>query len=280
MKIRARNKPLAISLLYLILGLAWILFSDYLLYFFSDEPRNFSDFLPQIIKGSIYVILTALLLYILTRNLYFDVSQGKRDLQLIFRNPSLGLFRLNDDLEFTFVSANAAKLLGHQQSDLLGMNILDISPQEFRERDKLRFQTLLMAHEKTFTYDISMLNKEGKVIFLLFNASVIYRNNEPEIIVAFQDITEKRKHLHLLKEQNDQLSEIAYMQSHVFRAPVARIKGLLELLNSEQPGLKTEKPKIMAGLATSAQELDDLIHEISEKSQAYNDGAESEHPKN
>lgn|GEM_PF-1890723 len=43
--------------------------------------------------------------------------------------------------------------------------------------------------------------------------------------------------------QNKKLKEIAFMQSHIIRAPVARIMGLSELIGQEYPE-RTEKTAI------------------------------------
>lgn len=65
-------------------------------------------------------------------------------------------------------------------------------------------------------------------------------------------------------EQVKALKEIAWMQSHVVRAPVARILGLIDVL--KEPGLSGNMMKdTLTKLEKSAKELDKVVKEITEK---------------
>ena len=66
-----------------------------------------------------------------------------------------------------------------------------------------------------------------------------------------------------LEERNSQLIDYAFMNSHLLRAPVSKIQGLLNLLNTEIPG--EEKNKIIGFLNSSVEELDKVVLEINEK---------------
>lgn len=79
--------------------------------------------------------------------------------------------------------------------------------------------------------------------------------------------------MHKLEEQNGRLREIAWIQSHVVRAPLARLMGLIELLKMEANS-DQQRRWVLQSIAKSAQELDSIIGEIIEKSQQVenNDG--------
>lgn len=63
-----------------------------------------------------------------------------------------------------------------------------------------------------------------------------------------------------LGEAETHLEEIGFIQSHVVRKPLANILGLVELLKVDGPS-----DEILDLLHSSAQELDKVVHEISEK---------------
>ena len=66
--------------------------------------------------------------------------------------------------------------------------------------------------------------------------------------------------------QNHKLNEIAWLQSHVVRAPLSRIMGLATAL--EDRNLKVDDRKLfMDQLLYSCSELDDVIRKINEKTQ-------------
>jgi PAS domain S-box-containing protein len=79
-----------------------------------------------------------------------------------------------------------------------------------------------------------------------------------------RDITELRNQLKKIRLQNEQLKEVAWIQSHKVRNHVATILGLTQLVTSEAAG---DGPTrfILDGIRKSSEELDSVIHEITEK---------------
>lgn len=71
-----------------------------------------------------------------------------------------------------------------------------------------------------------------------------------------------------LMEQNGRLTEYAFFHAHVLRAPVSRIRGLLNLLNL--PIEQEEELKVRDMLSQTMKELDDTIRLMNEKLQATN----------
>lgn len=86
--------------------------------------------------------------------------------------------------------------------------------------------------------------------------------------VFFKDITERKRIEQEIKMQgealaiqNQKLKEISWMQSHIIRAPLARIMGLVELMNSTSPN-NEETAEIINYIKLSANELDEVIRAI------------------
>jgi len=71
-----------------------------------------------------------------------------------------------------------------------------------------------------------------------------------------------------LMEQNSRLTDYAFFHAHVLRAPVSRIRGLLNLLN--MPIEPEEELKVRDMLSQTMKELDDTIKRMNEKLQATN----------
>lgn len=92
--------------------------------------------------------------------------------------------------------------------------------------------------------------------FFVFNAS-----GEPErMIGAMQDATERLTYISNMEQEHKYLKEISWMQSHVVRAPLARIMGLSELLTYNEG--KITNRELLAHLTDSARELDQIITSI------------------
>lgn len=71
-----------------------------------------------------------------------------------------------------------------------------------------------------------------------------------------------------LLEQNGRLTEYAFFHAHVLRAPVSRIRGLLNLLNL--PITKEEETMVRDMLSQTMKELDDTIRVMNDKLQSSN----------
>lgn len=67
-----------------------------------------------------------------------------------------------------------------------------------------------------------------------------------------------------IKEQNQALKDIAWMQSHIVRAPVARILGLMDVIKDSEVD-EQMKLEALIQLEHSTKELDRVVKEITEK---------------
>ncbi len=117
---------------------------------------------------------------------------------------------------------------------------------------------------------------DGSYKFILDRAFAIRDEQGKAIrmIGAMQDITERTRHINAIEEQNTKLREIAWTQSHVVRAPVARIIGLINLIEDES--LEEESSRQILGyILSSALELDAIIKSIVDKTPLVDTGMDS-----
>jgi PAS domain S-box-containing protein len=97
------------------------------------------------------------------------------------------------------------------------------------------------------------------------------KGNVKNYIAIERDITERMNYLTAIEQQNKQLREIAWVQSHKVRAPLASILGLTDLLIEDPNGPHSKETLEM--LKKSAEKLDNVIHEIVEKTDDVNQEA-------
>ena len=113
-----------------------------------------------------------------------------------------------------------------------------------------------------------IIDKEGNIKTLLSKILVKRDSNQRayQLIGFTLDITEQKKQTRALEIQNQKLMEIAWVQSHEVRAPLARLMGLVQLLNrSSAEGL--EMKETMNHIMNSANELDEIIRKIVRKTE-------------
>ena len=80
------------------------------------------------------------------------------------------------------------------------------------------------------------------------------------------DITEQKKQTQALQLQNEKLMEIAWVQSHQVRAPLARLMGLVQLLE-RFPQNNKDFRETLSHVMTSAKELDEIVRKIVRKTE-------------
>lgn len=264
------NKPWTISIAYLVLGVCWIFFSDKAAeYLVSNDIREMSRY--QLAKGIFFIFFTSLLLYILIQKLFTQVNNRKLELELLFNNPNLGILKLDEMGYITYVSANIKKITGYHPSELEGKHIIHFTPDEWKEVDLEELKQISESNgNEGFIFSKRILCKNGKVIIIkAYGMKVVDdRTKNTRYIAAFQNITEQVDFLKKLKSQNKKLKEIAFEQSHIVRAPLARIMGITDLLQNFNLD-PSEKSKLTANLKTSSEELDNALRGINLKMKKF-----------
>ena len=93
------------------------------------------------------------------------------------------------------------------------------------------------------------------------------------LCITGRDITAKKKYVQTIERQNRILREISWMQSHLVRAPLARIMGLTDLLKT-LAGNEQERKEIVQFLEASSGDLDAVLRDIVLKSSVVDELSE------
>ncbi|MBS1777816.1 MAG: hypothetical protein JST70_00730 [Bacteroidetes bacterium] len=86
------------------------------------------------------------------------------------------------------------------------------------------------------------------------------------INATLQDVTEQRLYIQKIQQQNQKLKDIAWIQSHKVRSPVATIMGLIQLFNKQDPADPINL-QVLDGIEEAAINLDEVIKEINSKTE-------------
>jgi signal transduction histidine kinase len=108
--------------------------------------------------------------------------------------------------------------------------------------------------------------KNGQIIKVEIQSNFIHFNGKNTRLVLANDITEKQDYIDAIEKQNKHLQDIGWIQSHVVRAPLARIMGLVELFKNYK-NADMDKLNLLDNIQISANELDSIVREISAKSE-------------
>lgn len=103
-------------------------------------------------------------------------------------------------------------------------------------------------------------NKEQIITEVKYNK--IIQNGKEAIIMVINDITKRIEHLNEIENQNTKLKDIAWIQSHIVRAPLTNILGLINVINDTNA--ITDK-ELLTHLNNSVLELEIIINDIVNK---------------
>ncbi|WP_209330285.1 response regulator [Lunatimonas salinarum] len=168
--------------------------------------------------------------------------------------------------QFLDINEAAISHYGYSKEEFLEMTLNDIMQEDDFKKyecrpaeknpDQSSFQNLFRFRLKSGTW----VDVELRCNLLLFNGI------KAEVILA-NDVTERLTHLNIIQEQNRRLKEIAFEQSHVVRAPLSRMMGLINLIKTTQISQKEELIQLLGYIEGSAYEIDDIIREIVRKTE-------------
>jgi len=156
------RKSLRITLIYSLAGLTWIILSDQLLLKHSDDIQEF--WLNEIIKGVMYVLLTALLIYSLVKQRLKKDIQAKNNLlksesryRTTLEYMMEGCQIIDFDWRYQFLNETAAKHGKLTREELIGRTMMDAYPgieatTMFKKLEKCMVERTPQRLENKFKY--------------------------------------------------------------------------------------------------------------------------------
>lgn len=106
--------------------------------------------------------------------------------------------------------------------------------------------------------------KDGQLICVSLQTNSFTFEDKESVIVLAVDVTERLRYVQAIEQQNQRLKEIAWFQSHIVRAPLARMMGMIGLIRDDVLTME-EKIEFLAPILDSARELDQIINGIVDK---------------
>ncbi len=170
-----------------------------------------------------------------------------------------------------FVNDSLLQMFGYEAKEVIGLSAEFFFRDESEKRSVKHFKDAKAA-KTSFETDIPALHKNGNKFWMSFSMSPVpdEKGQFSHYVFIMRDITERREYLNLLKQQNKKLKEIAFTQSHVVRAPLARLMGIVNLLNNTK-SVDDDFPDLLESINSSAKELDQIIHVIAGKASQVNE---------
>ena len=193
-----------------------------------------------------------------TENKFESVIQSAKD----------SIILANEAGTIIFWNHCSEKMFGYKEKEVLGKPLTFIMPERYRDSHVQRFKQHVASNKdqvKNNMIELNGLKKNGKEFPIELSLSYWISKKRKFYCGIIRDITERKEAEEKQSEYIKKLSEIAFMQSHHVRAPIASILGLLDIINFEKP----EDPKnieIFYHLKKTSLMCDNVIKEIISKS--------------
>ncbi len=215
------------------------------------------------------IILYKSIIYAIERNRHFDELQKseKRYSELFHLSPlPMWVYDL-ETLEFMDINKASIVHYGYSREEFLSMTIREIRPldqvQFMEEYVRKSREGIPFPPKGIFTHK----KKNGELIKIEATNNKLIFNGKKSVLVLVNDITDRLKYVETIETQNRIFKEISWIQSHVVRAPLARLMGLVILLENETADLNPEIIQLLEHIKNSSFELDAIVRDISNKSE-------------
>lgn len=227
--------------------------------------KGVSDYL---IKDTINdIILYKSIIYAIERHRFIQTLRRseKKYMELFHLSPAPMFVYDQVSLRFLDVNNAAISHYGYSNEEFLNLRLddIDIQMAKVNQNGNINSSLLTMNFLSRTTQH---RKKNGRIIDVEIVSNVIEFKDNKAIITLAKDITERLLHLKAIEEQNKKLKDIAWTQSHIVRAPVARMIGLIELLKMGNLD-PSEQYDVLQHVLSSAEEIDGIIKDIVHKSQ-------------
>ncbi len=187
--------------------------------------------------------------------------------QSIFNNSASPMLLVDVGMQ-TIIDANLAaeNFYGWNKQELLAKKVSEFNVQPLdalQNLEKLKFesqnQILQVTHKRA----------DGSIRDVEIYASLIKQGKEEMVMEIIIDVTDRNRYIHATEIKNKILQDIAWSQSHLVRAPLSRMMGLISLINTDSiltGSLSEDQLRIILdNIVKSGKELDFIIKDITDK---------------
>lgn len=210
------------------------------------------------------VILHKTITFALNRSNFINqIEDEKTNYENLFNfNPQPTWLVDSQSLKIFSANIAAQKKYGFTLDVFQNMLFTQLHPKEEEDIIKQKLDTKEEGFNKShFTHFLNE-DKEIKVDIYFKEIKI---NSIDALIIQANDISEILKHIKTIEIQNVKLRNVAWTQSHVVRAPLSRILGIINLLE-EQPDNFDEISFWLKQLRISTNEMDEIVRRIVDES--------------
>lgn len=204
-----------ITLIYLVFGFLWILFSDKVLDMLEPDDRLLTEL--QTFKGSFFIVVTSGLLFLLVKRhmqklktAEYQRIESEFRFTKLWENGPFGLVMVSKELQFKNVNPEFCRMLGYSKDELLKLTFKDISHPEDLVKDLPNIKMLINKEISVYKTEKRYVCKDGQVIWGALSVFPNYDNEGRFLynLAIVEDINRRKLAEEALRERENKLSTI------------------------------------------------------------------------
>ncbi len=175
---------------------------------------------------------------------------------------------------FSFLSPNVQAVLGYSSEEIIGSQYQDLIHAEDASIISGIFQEAKANRGSTEYAKFRMKHSDGT--YKWFECSVLLQSpakGKKQFIGILRNIEKERANEAKIRLQNERLREIAFIQSHILRRPLANVLGLINLIRMGTE-ISAESARFLELLSQEACSLDLIVSEIVDRANAISESTE------
>lgn len=196
-----------------------------------------------------------------------NIVNSEKKFKSVLQSAKDSIVLANAKGEIIFWNHFAEKIFGYTENEVLGKPLALIMPERYRAAHLHGFEKHVSSDQKKVIdniFEMHGLKKNGQEFPLELTLSNWTNENEKFYCGIIRDITERKDAEKEQKRHIQKLSEIAYLQSHQVRAPIASILGLINLIDFENPACQ-QNFEVLHNLKKTSTMCDIVIKKIVDK---------------
>ena len=133
------------------------------------------------------------------------LRESKERFRMIFKHSSDGIIVADPETKkFLYANPAICKMLGYTEEELTQMGVTDIHPKNQLEHVTAEFEAQARG-EKLLAMNIPFLKKNGKIIYMDTNSSIVRMGKKRRLMGVFRDITDRKLAEEALKKAHEEL---------------------------------------------------------------------------
>lgn len=200
-----------VALIYIAIGIVWITTSDRALVMLVD-PLGSSYALLQSFKGTLFVLVTGFLLYVLVRQalqkehgITSALYEAHGRFDATFEHAAVGLAHVDLDGRLLVFNQRLCEITGYSREELAGLTFHEITHPDDLQADLDLLQQLIAGEIDTYAMEKRYVRKDGDPIWIHLTVSLVVGDSrQPTYCIAVvKDISDRKNAVLALIESEE-----------------------------------------------------------------------------